>query len=55
MVSTLFWREVKGEKLFGTCGRQRQAEFQIMLDVKLACERGLHNQLIYFLFIYQYI
>jgi len=47
MVSTLFWREVKGEELLGTFCRQRQAELQIMLDVNLPCERGLHSQLIY--------
>lgn len=45
MVSTLFRRELEGENLFGTCCRQRQAEFQIMLDVKLPSKGELHNQL----------
>lgn len=45
MVSTLFRRDLEGENLFSTCCEQRQVEFQIMLDVKLPSERGLHNQL----------
>lgn len=46
MVSTLFRREVKEEKLFGTRCRQRQADFQNMLDAKFPCERGLKNNIL---------